>query len=569
VRGGIRGRLLVAFVLVAVPPLLLLAALVTVRAAGRFERDAAERLAHSLQNAAQRIEDLELQAEVGVEAVAGDLPGAYGSVPDHRLAGELAADHRLEALEIIGADGKVLSSHHWPAGFDFADEDGLFGDASPFRLERVASGYGEARRLAVLRSKSLDDWRGTRLTIRAGAFVDGRFLDDLSASMAVQVGLYDGVRSRWSVASRSPLGAWRDPPFARAVEGRVAIAGPSYGWRARALADGLWLVVAVPRSAVEGLQQDVTGAALAITGASLLAALVAAFVLSTRIARPVRELADGVRRVSSGDLGSSVAAAAGGEIGELARAFNAMTAELRVSRERLLQAERVAAWREMARRLAHELKNPLFPIQLSIETLRRAFDQRAAGSPATPGGADRFDGLFRESCDTILDELRSLRAIVDEFSAFARMPQPQLRATDLNAVVEQVIALYQPRLAAVAVEKSLAADLPAVSADRDLLARALGNLVANALDAMPQDGTLRLRTAARPDAVAVEVEDTGPGLTDDQRTRLFTPYYTTKKGGTGLGLAIVQSIVSDHGGRIEVRSEPGRGTAFTLVLPHL
>jgi signal transduction histidine kinase len=119
----------------------------------------------------------------------------------------------------------------------------------------------------------------------------------------------------------------------------------------------------------------------------------------------------------------------------------------------------------------------------------------------------------------------------------------------------------------VRIETDLAAGLPPVPADRDLLARALGNLVANALEAMPDGGTLAVKTRAVGEGVALEVSDTGPGLTEEQRTRLFTPYYTTKKGGTGLGLAIVQGIVSDHGGRIQVESAPGAGTTFTLVLP--
>ncbi|HEV7503194.1 MAG TPA: ATP-binding protein, partial [Vicinamibacteria bacterium] len=287
-----------------------------------------------------------------------------------------------------------------------------------------------------------------------------------------------------------------------------------------------------------------------------------ALVLSGRIARPVRALAERARGVAAGDLDRTVALDAPDEVGELARAFASMTAELRTSRERLVQAERVAAWREMARRLAHELKNPIFPIQLSIETLRRSLDASVG-----PDDAARFQLLFRDSSDTILEELQSLRAIVEEFSQFARMPPPRLAPTDLSDVAERVLALYRARAGSTRIETALASGLPPVAADRDLIGRALGNLVANALEAMPDGGTLSVRTQAVADGVALEVRDTGPGLTEEQRTRLFTPYYTTKKGGTGLGLAIVQGIVSDHGGRIQVESAPGAGTTFTLVLP--
>jgi signal transduction histidine kinase len=221
----------------------------------------------------------------------------------------------------------------------------------------------------------------------------------------------------------------------------------------------------------------------------------------------------------------------------------------------------VAAWRELARRLAHELKNPLFPIQLSLETLRRA-------AQAGPGPDDRsFRELFRESSDTMLEALRSLRKIVDEFSEFARLPRPRFEPTDLNELAEQALALYSARAGPVRLERQLDPRLPRVSADRDLLARALGNLLANALDAMPGGGTLTLRSRLAAGQARLEVQDTGPGLDLEQRGRLFAPYYTTKPEGTGLGLAIVQGIVADHHGRVEVESEPGRGSSFTIVLP--
>jgi two-component system nitrogen regulation sensor histidine kinase NtrY len=282
-------------------------------------------------------------------------------------------------------------------------------------------------------------------------------------------------------------------------------------------------------------------------------------VLASRIARPVRALAEGARRVADGDLSGMVPASAPDEIGELARAFNAMVEALRVSQDRLLQAERVAAWREMARRLAHELKNPLFPIQLSIETLRRAFERGGAGG--------ELAGLVRDSTRTILDEIVALKRIIDEFSEFARTPKPRLRPLDLNGLVDSVLALYRPRAEEVTIETDHDATLPPHEADRDLLHKALSNLVANALEAMPGPGLLRLTTRNGGGAATLEVLDTGSGLTPEQKGRLFTPYYTTKKGGTGLGLAIVQGIVSDHGGRVEVESAVGKGTRFTLVFP--
>jgi signal transduction histidine kinase len=198
-----------------------------------------------------------------------------------------------------------------------------------------------------------------------------------------------------------------------------------------------------------------------------------------------------------------------------------------------------------------------------METVQRAF----SGVPLPSPGGNDLGKLLRESTQTTLDELRRLQHVVDEFSAFARMPQPQIRANALAPIVSAAVALYQARAAGVGVEVDLAPDLPEVAADPDLLIRALSNLIANALESMPNGGTLRIRTLALAEGAAVEVEDSGPGITEEQKARLFTPYFTTKPGGTGLGLAIVQGIASDHGGRVEARPASPHGTVFALVLP--
>jgi nitrogen fixation/metabolism regulation signal transduction histidine kinase len=249
-------------------------------------------------------------------------------------------------------------------------------------------------------------------------------------------------------------------------------------------------------------------------------------------------------------------------VGQLAASFNRMTAELLAQRERLLQTERVAAWRELARRLAHELKNPLFPLQLTVENLLRARTQ----SP------EQFDEVFRESSSTLLAEISNLKTIIGRFSEFSKMPRPQLQAVQVNEVLRGVATLYQAQLQApgrapIACELEFDDRLGTIDADPDLLHRALSNLVLNAMDAMPNGGTLTLRTRRESDKVVVEIADTGSGLTREECDRIFTPYYTSKQHGTGLGLAIVQSIISDHGGRISVRSEPGHGTTFILELP--
>jgi len=249
-------------------------------------------------------------------------------------------------------------------------------------------------------------------------------------------------------------------------------------------------------------------------------------------------------------------------LGELAESFNRMTRELLAQREHLVQAERVAAWRELARRLAHELKNPLFPLQLTVENLMRARQQ----SP------QQFEEIFQESSATLLAEIANLKAIISRFSEFSRMPQPQLQKIQLNDIALNVVRLFQsqfrsPDRPPMECKLDLAEPMEPIAADSDLLHRALSNLVLNAMDAMPEGGTLTLRTHQNRDFSYIEVSDAGTGLLPEECERLFTPYYTSKPHGTGLGLAIVQSVISDHGGRISVRSELGKGTTFVIELP--
>jgi nitrogen fixation/metabolism regulation signal transduction histidine kinase len=563
-RLGLRGRLLAGFALVAVPPILLLGFASSALLARSAEAAARQRLDAALRSAADELARRRQAAAEQAEGIlTDDLPSAEVAANPLALAARIAEKRALDVLEVLDAEGRVISSSHWPAAFGFLDRAVVFPGQDALRVVTVKEGDTGVERLAVTAARR-GRWRDQDVQVRAGWLVDDAFAAQLSALVGLELALRDQVRGRWVAPQDAPLQAWAAPVLEEGPPGQVALGGAGYRWAARRIAPELWLVAALPRETLDAVAADIRRLSLALAAATLVAALVGAVALSGRIARPVRELAEGARRVAAGDLEAAVPVATRDEIGLLAGSFNAMTADLRDSRERLLQAERVAAWREMARRLAHELKNPLFPIQLSIETLRRVLDQEQRGEAVS---GPRFAALFRESSETIIEELGSLRKIIDEFSQFARMPRPQPAPTDVNVLVEHTLALHRARGDGVAIETELGENLPPANVDRDLLARALGNLVANALEAMPEGGTLRVRTAAEPPGVSVQVEDTGPGLNEEQRTRLFTPYYTTKRGGTGLGLAIVQGIVSDHGGRVQVKSEPGKGTTFTLLLP--
>jgi two-component system, NtrC family, nitrogen regulation sensor histidine kinase NtrY len=234
----------------------------------------------------------------------------------------------------------------------------------------------------------------------------------------------------------------------------------------------------------------------------------------------------------------------------------------------LIRAQRVAAWRDVARRLAHEIKNPLTPIQLCAERLRRHF----AGSP------EPTRALVDECSTTIVAEVESLKGLVDEFSQFARMPAPRTVPSDVNALLDDVLTLYRGVVDGVSIERRVAPDLPSVRVDPEQFRRVVINLVDNAIDALTRaengrpasvGGTIAVETSrdAVNGIVRVVVSDNGPGIPDADKAKLFMPYFSTKRRGSGLGLAIVRRIIVEHGGSIEVGDNLPSGARFTIELP--
>jgi len=322
------------------------------------------------------------------------------------------------------------------------------------------------------------------------------------------------------------------------------------------------LLLGSPQRELILLRRQILKTAALVALAAICIGLLLSFWVSRRITRPVEELANGAREVASGRWDTQIEVQGSAEVAQLADAFNHMTRTLASQKEKLVQTERVAAWRELARRLAHELRNPLFPLQITVENLQRA---RQLG-PA------QFQEVFNEATATLKAELSNLNTIVARFSDFSKMPAPHFTRVNVNENLRNAVRLFEPQFTAVGkpaitTEYFLNESLPEIDADPDLLHRAFQNLVLNALDAMPAGGTLTIRTSDGADTVRIEVADTGKGLTPEEASRLFTPYYTTKQLGTGLGLAIVQSVVADHHGTISVSSEEGRGATFRIDLP--
>jgi two-component system nitrogen regulation sensor histidine kinase NtrY len=321
--------------------------------------------------------------------------------------------------------------------------------------------------------------------------------------------------------------------------------------------DAYRVVVAVSDKNLREAVQELTLVSGAVVTAGVLLAWVLGFLLASRLTRPIDDLVHRAEEVARGDLQGEIPKNRNDEIGELISSFNEMTRRLIESQERLRHAERVAAWQEIARRLAHEIKNPLFPIQMSVETLRKTFNHK------------NFKEIFEESTTAVLEEVERLKKIVSEFSQFARLPEPKFTPVDLKQVASAAIKLCAAvnEESLIKVETHFEESAPSLPADREQLTQIFLNLLSNAREAMPQGGTITVNLKQQNGEVQLSVTDTGVGLSDEAKAKIFTPYFTTKEKGTGLGLAIVHRIMTAHNGRISIDGKEGQGATFTLHFP--
>ncbi|MDH3492400.1 MAG: ATP-binding protein [Acidobacteriota bacterium] len=238
----------------------------------------------------------------------------------------------------------------------------------------------------------------------------------------------------------------------------------------------------------------------------------------------------------------------------------------------LISAQRAAAWQEVARRMAHEIKNPLTPIQLSAERIAKRFASGSNGRSESASVDGQTEDVVNEGTDTILREVASLKSMVDEFSKFARLPDADKKETDIAKVIEQTAALYKGRTGSVEILLNLEKDLPMVNADSEQLKRVFVNLIDNAIESFPDSGindsvSINAVFEKQRELIRVEVVDNGAGINPADINRLFQPYFSTKGRGTGLGLAIVHRIVREHQGKITAAQNQPRGSKFSMELP--
>ena len=531
----------------------------------------------------QQVENI-TNADVTVRMVL-DLsrPNADASLYLHDANGA-AQTHNLDFVEFVNTDGALISSAQYPARVGYKNDwvtSNKNWDGTGAFLKREELPDGVALSLAAVRTATVGE---KVVYIIGGRRLDQNFLASLVLPTGMRALLYRNLDPTFVATSLTDASGpvaqadqfqplieefqkqsqpemivktiqWTNDPASAETFHAMPLSG-----RHNELLGVLLL--GSPQRELVLLRRQILRTAAIVALAAICIGLLLGWWVSKRITQPVEELANGARDVASGRWDTQIDVQGTDEVGQLADAFNHMTQTLASQKEKLVQTERVAAWRELARRLAHELRNPLFPLQITVENLQRA---RQLG-PA------QFQEVFNEATATLKAELSNLNSIVGRFSDFSKMPAPHFTRVNANETLRNAVRLFEPQFTAVGkpaitTEYFLNDALPEVDADPELLHRAFQNLVLNAMDAMSAGGTLTLRTTDGKETVRIEVADTGKGLTPEECSRLFTPYYTTKQLGTGLGLAIVQSVVADHHGTISVSSEEGRGATFRIDLP--
>jgi signal transduction histidine kinase len=529
---------------------------------GQFEKEM-QAQGRDVESRVERAAAAESVSRIAIEANRGQ--DFSGFVDEAR---SLADAQALDFLDIFQQDGSIISNADSPARFNYP----LNWLISPQErnspkafLTRIANGDTNPVVLAAVRQVSAGD---KKIFLIGGKALGSPFLSSLGGAPGLRAMLWLSPGDLLDANGPADV-----PPGLRTLLARVQqtrhastanLAQESIVAQPLLHGDVFLgaLLVATSRREQQSLERSILQTGLIVAATGICLGVLMGWWTTARVTRPVAQLVSGVHAVAGGDWSTRVSVSSQDEIGQLAEAFNKMTEQLLEQRDRTLQAERVASWRELARRLAHELKNPLFPLQITIENLQRARDQHP----------DQFDEVFRESTATLLAELQQLKQIIAQFSDFAKMPKPEIETVDANSVVRDVLKLFEaqfqangrPRIEPVL---DLAEGELKIPADALQLSRALRNLILNAMDAMPEGGRLRIRTQRLEDGARIEVEDSGQGLTEEECARLFTPYYSTKRHGTGLGLAIVQSVVADHHGKISVSGRPGHGATFTIDLP--
>ena len=551
---SLRARLALAMMVAALLPMVVVVGVPLARAGARAREESERRLDLARRQARFVIERTRRETGSRVESAASELgsnPAAIERVlggPEeaaHAVARSLAERHGLDPLDLVGADATVLATSR--SDLAAGSKSALASIPEGTAVVLPASPESEAGVVSIFVRRGVPYPRES-IAIVGGRPIGGDLVRDIAEITGEPASLLDGsgrVLDRSGEPSEPGDRVASDVPLG---EG------------------GFRIQVSSPAGDVRRERRDLWTAFAGIAPLALVAALVVGVLFADRISRPIRALALRADEIRTGRVGFALVDPERDEVLRLTRSFERMVDSLAGSERARLAAERVAAWQEVAQRIAHEVKNPLSPIRLAVENLRRTREK----------APEDLDRALEEESRTILEEVESLRRLVDEFSRFARLPRPHPIACDPRQLVEQTLSLFASRIDTMGARVRLDAEgaPDRIHADPDQIGQVLKNVLANALDALEEASERQLHVVLRRDdglglGIRIEVRDTGKGLTSEEARRIFEPYFTTRKerGGTGLGMAIAYRIVTDHGGSIEAVGLPGRGATITIRLP--
>ena len=565
---SLRSRLILGFSLVAVVPLALAMILLAQRVQSTVRKQAAERLSAALGMLQVELRSDGERTHQKLEILVRDpaLKRLYLLRP---AGGRDLSDYLVEKRILLGLDFLDVAE---PSGIVIADAS--FPSPDPSGAAGGVPGLGTThdRVMDGPRIESLDGrpamalaagapirYQGdTVAVVRGGLLLDAAFLARLKRTSGMEL----VVRDAGGRVVATTLAAGVEPALPLGDEAaRVELGGQSYLSQSFPLAAGPG---SQPRIAglVSTASADQTIVALRVTSLllgllGLGIAIVLGVIWSLQISRPVEQLAVFSQKIAHGQWDEPLTLRSVRELETLVSAFERMRGDLATYREKLVLSERQAAWSQMARTVAHEIKNPLTPIAVSVADLKRSFDQQRPD----------FSEILDQAVRTVSQEVETLKHLLQEFSDFARFPRPQFATCRLSDLLADLGTLYAGDIGGGRVILAAGGDDPVFTADRGQLRQALVNLIQNGLEAVAGSGRVTVSAGVEGQALEIAVADTGPGLTAEERVHLFVPDFTTKPTGSGLGLTIVERIVGDHQGTIAVVSAPGRGTTFHLRLP--
>jgi len=579
---NIRTSLVFWFLVAAIVPAAVISLFVANDASARFYSQAREELKEAVNRGQLRYQDLKQGVKETIESITispafteylTQISTEGSPLIEVNLARTLAEEHpgQLDFLKILDENGTVVSSLEWRV---FAGKGDLeWGGLSTRQSEDFIVGPARTEHGDELAIRYL--MKVENLHVVGGVNLGVEDLNRFGAAKDIVICLIDGVAGELH-ASKDIPGINLEQLIQLNDEGskdQIRIADRRYllevfhlDSRDQQAGAIVFLSSTLPlNSEIESLWRSF----MITAAAGVILATLLGVIISATVSKPLKSLLYAFDLVSLGDFNHRLKTKRRDELGDILRSFNRTTENLQSLQNQLIHSERVAAWQEIARKIAHEIKNPLSPIQISIETMQKVHERKHP----------EFDRIFSESTHTMLEEVEKIRAIVQEFSDFARMPEPHFEVICIADSIQHIVNLYRNLDDQVEWDVSLPEKLPDIFADEKQLQQALINIVKNALEAMPDGGKLALqvnylspmiaskRGARRPGKLEIRIRDTGTGMTAEDKARVFTPYFTTKDRGTGLGLVIVQKIIELHRGQLRLESEPDQGTLVTIVLP--